>query len=63
VERWQEVWVSSWDGSYICRNAGGGLFEIRGTAIAMERLANFSDEVRKGWSNVSMEEERVDTRR
>lgn len=30
-----------------------------GTAIAIDRLANFSDEETEGRSNVSMEEERV----
>jgi len=38
------------------------LFQIRGdtgTAMAIERLANFRDEVTSGRSNVRVEEERV----
>ena len=31
--------------SDICRNADGSLFQKAGTAMAMERLANVSDEV------------------
>ena len=43
----------------ICRSAGGSLFQRGGTAIAMERFANFSDEVTEGRSSVREEEERV----
>ena len=43
-----EVRVSSKDGSDICRNAGGSLFQRGGTATAMERLENLSDEVTEG---------------
>ena len=37
--------LSSWDGSNICRNTGGSLFQKGGTAVAMERFVNFSDEL------------------
>ena len=45
--------------SDICRNAGGILFQKDGTAMAVEQLANFSDEVTEGRNNDSIEEERV----
>ena len=48
------------DDSDICRNAGGSLFQKGGTATAMERLENFSDEVTEGRSSVRMDEERVE---
>ena len=51
--------MSSYDGSDSCRNAGGSLFQRGGTAMAMERSANFSDEVIEGRSSVRAEEERV----
>ena len=37
-----------------------GFVPKRGTAMAMERSSNFSDEVTEGWSSVRSEEERVD---
>ena len=52
--------ASSWDGSDICRNAGGSLFQRGEAAMAMQRLANFSDEVTEGRSHVRVEEERVE---
>jgi len=42
-----EVLVSSSGGPDICHNAGGTLFHRVRTAMAMERSANFSDEVRQ----------------
>ena len=38
----------------------GSLFHRGGTAMAMERLKNLSDEVTEGQSNVRVEEERVE---
>jgi len=52
--------VSSYDGSEVCRSAGGSLFQRGGTAMAMERFANFSDEVMGGRSSVMEDEERVE---
>ena len=46
--------------SDICRNERGSLFQRGGTSMAMERSANFSDEVTEGWSSVRAEEERVE---
>ena len=54
--------MSSWDGSDICRSTGGSLFQRGGTAMAMERFANLSDEVTEGRSSVRVEEERVERR-
>ena len=51
--------MSSNDGSDICRNAGGSLFQ-RTAAMTMERFANFSDEVTEGRRSVRLEEERVE---
>ena len=51
-----EVCVNSYDGSDTCRNAGGNLFQSRGTAMTMERSANFSDEMTEGRSNVRVKE-------
>jgi len=42
------------------RIAGGSLFQRGGTAVAMERSANFSDEVTEGRSSVMAEEECVE---
>ena len=36
------------------------MFQRGGTATAMERLENFSDEVTEGRSNVRVDEERVE---
>ena len=52
--------MSSYDGSEVCRSAGGSLFQRGGTAMAMERFANFSDEVMEGRSRVMEDEERVE---
>ena len=52
--------MSSFDGSVICRNTGGSLFQRGGTAMAMERFANFSDDVTGGRRSVRAEEERVE---
>ena len=52
--------MSSYDGSEVCRSAGGSLFQRGGTAMAMERFANFSDEVMGGRSSVIDNEERVE---
>ena len=52
--------MSSYDGSEVCRSAGGSLFQRGGTAMAMERFANFSDEVMGGRSSVMEDEERVE---
>ena len=52
--------MSSWDGSDICRNAGGSLFQRGGTATPMERLENLSDEVTEGRSSVRVDEDRVE---
>ena len=52
--------MSSYDGSDTCRNTGGSLFQRGGTAMAMERFANFSDEVTGGRRSVRAEEERVE---
>ena len=49
--------MSSFDGSVICRNTGGSLFQRGGTAMAMERFANFNDEVTGGRRSVKLEEE------
>src|SRR6218665_1094781 len=38
-----EAWVGLLDGSDICGNTGGNLFQRGGAAIAMDRLANISD--------------------
>ena len=54
--------MSSWDGSDICRSTGGSLFQRGGTAMAMERFANLSDEVTEGRSCLSVEDERVERR-
>ena len=48
------------DGSDICLNAGGSLFQRSGTAMAMERLASFSGEVTEGLRSVRAEEERIE---
>ena len=48
------------DGSDICRNAGGSLFQRGGTATAIERLENLSDEVTEGRSSVRVDEDRVE---
>ena len=48
--------MSSKDGSDICRNARGILFQRGGTATAMERLENLSDEVTEGRSSVRVDE-------
>jgi len=38
----------------------GSLFQRGGTAMAVERLANFNDEVTEGRSSIRVEEERVE---
>jgi len=43
-----------------CRNAGGSLFQKGGTATAIERSANLSDEVTEGRSSVRAKEEHVE---
>ena len=40
----------------------GSLFQRGGTAMAMERFANLSDEVTEGRSSVRVEDERVGRR-
>ena len=55
-----EVLVSSFDGSDICRSTSGRLFQRGGTAMAMERFANFSDEVTDRRRRFRLEEERVE---
>ena len=52
--------MSSYDGSDTCRSTGGCLFQRGGTALAMERFANFNDEVTGGRRSVRLEEERVE---
>ena len=52
--------MSSYDGSEVFRSACGSLFQRGGTAMAMERFANFSDEVMGGRSSVMEDEERVE---
>ena len=52
--------MSSYDGSDICLSTGGSLFHRGGTAMAMERFANFSDDVTGGRRSVRAEEERVE---
>jgi len=47
-------------GQIFCRNAGGSLFKRGGTAMAMKRSANLSDDVTEGRSSVRAEEERVE---
>jgi len=56
-----EVWVSSQDGSdnYLSQ-CWRQFLPKRRRSMAMERLANFSDEVTERQSNVRMEEERVE---
>lgn len=49
-----------YDGSDICRSSGGSSFQIGGTAMAMERFENFSDEVMEGRRSVRAEEDRVE---
>ena len=51
--------MSNWDGTDICRPTGGSLFQRGGTAMAMERFANLSDEVTGERSSVRLEDERV----
>ena len=55
-----EVLASKFDGSDICRRTSGRLFQRDGTAMAMERFANVSDEVTGGRRSVRLEEERVE---
>ena len=43
--------------------SGGSLFQRGGTAMAIERSANFSDEVTEGRRSVRAEEERVERER
>ena len=52
--------MSSFDESVIGRNTGGSLFQRGGTAMAIERFANFSDDVTGGRRSVRAEEERVE---
>ena len=52
--------MSSFDGSDTCRSTCGSLFQRGGTAMAMERFANFNDEVTGGCRSVTLEEERVE---
>ena len=54
--------MSSYDGTVICRSTGGSLFQRGGKAMAMERLANVSDEVTGRRSSVRVEDERVERR-
>ena len=51
--------MSSYDGSDTCRSTGGILFQRGGTAMAMERFANFNDEVTGGRRIVRLEEELI----
>ena len=51
--------MSSYNGSDIYRNAGGSLFQRGGTATAMERLENLSDEVTEGRSGLVLEWMRI----
>ena len=53
-ELWRDtkVLVSSYDGSDSFRNAGRSLFQRGGTAIAIERSANLSDEMTEGRRSV-----------
>ena len=55
-----EVLVSSQDRSDIRRNAGVSLFPRGGTAKAMERLENLSDEVTEGRSSARVDEDGVE---
>jgi hypothetical protein len=49
------------DGSDICVNTGGSLFQRGGTAMAVERFANFNNnDVTGGRRSVRTEEERVE---
>jgi len=43
-----------------CCNAGGSSFQKGGAAMALERSANFSDEVTEGRSSIRAEEELVE---
>ena len=52
--------MSSQDWSDSFLNAGGSLFQIGGTAMAIERSANLSDDVTEGRRTVRAEEERVE---
>jgi len=47
-------------GEIFCRITSGSLLQRGGTGLAMEQLANFSDEVTEGRSSVRAEEERVE---
>jgi hypothetical protein len=51
------VLVSSYDGSEVCRCAGESVFQRDGTTMAVERFANFSDEVMGGRRSVGLMED------
>ena len=53
-----EVLASSYNGSDICRNAGGSLFQEGAIAVALEQSAHFSDELTEGGAVLGRRETR-----